>query len=411
MADAPSECIDNEPFTHIEVLKSREPDYFTFSEEEVLILPAADSFLYPQFRMTLDDCSVLTESNEHPSVPTKTYISILNEGCIKHFDGILPSYTSTSCPEHPELYLTHCEVRQMKGCGLAKTKKLSKQLAAKDVLMKLIERDRHEDFGLGMTKEAATEFLNNLMPETVNCDESKELGAGENWVGKVNSWCQQRKLPVARYDIEDSDSPNPALFTCVGTVCSISEKASARTKKAAKTLAAKALYARLEEVTKSGDVENDDALIDIHRTVDEQRANENEFVTVPDRASLAQNDLIDLEGSSENKAEHAIITTLRRMFDKMGFQQVGAFAELKQLISSGDSMVTSVFLAQEPSFYFFEKTDIDGFLQCTMTLDGPNGEKNTFPGFGRTVEEAKDNASFMALEHLQIFLGASLREF
>uniref|UniRef100_A0A8R1TMD4 DRBM domain-containing protein n=1 Tax=Onchocerca volvulus TaxID=6282 RepID=A0A8R1TMD4_ONCVO len=77
--------------------------------------------------------------------------------------------------------------------------------------------------------------------------------------------------------------------------------------------------------------------------------------------------------------------------------------KLGDLIKLDDEYINKIYVVQELRFLYYPP-DLDGNLQCVLTLNGPNHSKNSFYGFGKTAADAKNFASFNAIRYLESFL-------
>lgn len=399
-------------FTDVEVLKSREPEYFKCakavnigydSDEELLRLPC-----------NADATREVKEGNmQAPPAIVKTFVSILDEGCKKYYDGASPRYSSIISPEKNDLFVIQCELRDLVGSGRAKTKKAAKQLAAKEILLQIAEKGNHSEFGLGKSKAAAVNFLNSLMPEISAQEEETEGSASENWIGKINEKCQRLKLRAAIYEVEDRGTPTQHLFVATCSVYQLVATGQGRTKKAAKMQAAQQMYKLLEEnneLIRQGKDELEAAV--------EENMRADEAVTISEKETL---DSVSASSPAEQPQPVISPTEVEKESDSSAVAMVheallaaevnskGLQAKLQMVVNAGESSIENIFAKQQLSFTILEQPDINGCVQCMLKVVGPNGEANVFGGTGQTEEASKDCAARAAFVYLETFLDAAMK--
>ncbi|EJW88169.1 hypothetical protein WUBG_00921 [Wuchereria bancrofti] len=321
--------------------------------------------------------------------PMKTFVSILEEGCKKYYDGSPPVFTSNFV-EMRNLFATRCELYGIHTVGYGRTKKIAKQMAAKDMLKKMIEKESFSDFGLGKTKEEALANLENLTIDFQNRG-STDDSVIENWVGKVNERCQKLKLLNATYEIDEEGPTNQRIFIATCTVGKIHVVAHGKTKKIAKTLAAQKMCAQLENWKDLAyDVEN--AMFPPAAAASQETTSSNESAANNLPPSVSGDAVMPLQS----------LQKVRAVFQNGNGTQ-DLTKKLTELINSGDENINKIFLNQKLKFVFLEP-DLDGNLQCMLSINGPNDMKNAFYGFGATEEDAKNYAARIALIHLELFM-------
>uniref|UniRef100_A0A915Q3A8 DRBM domain-containing protein n=1 Tax=Setaria digitata TaxID=48799 RepID=A0A915Q3A8_9BILA len=389
-------------FTHVDVLKSREPEYFICKEPIVLDVDNLKTNKKNEKTGNMDDANeqvleilpadggTSTLPTELGYAPVKTFVSILEEGCKKYYDGTPPVFTSALI-EMLNSFSVRCELYGNHTVGQGRTKKIAKQMAAKEMLKKLIEKESFSDFGLGKTKEEALASLENLMVDFHKRGNTDDTIV-ENWVGKLNERCQKLKLSNAIYEINEEGPPNQRIFNATCKIGKVHVVAHGKTKKIAKTLAAQKMCSQLGNWKDlAEDAENIVSIAaeeDTNRIVAAKNEGENVFDASPGTALYPQS-----------------LQKVRAAFQD-GFGAKGLTKKLNELIKSGDENINRVFLNQELDFVFLSP-DLDGNTQCMLSIDGPNGAKNVFYGFGATESDAKDYASRNALIHLELFVRTS----
>ncbi|VDM07518.1 unnamed protein product [Wuchereria bancrofti] len=393
-------------FTHVDVLKSREPEYF-ICEKPIIVdfdnLIGNKNSKSSRGIEKMEKLNIVDTDNEQivemqqneglltssTITPMKTFVSILEEGCKKYYDGSPPVFTSNFV-EMRNLFATRCELYGIHTVGYGRTKKIAKQMAAKDMLKKMIEKESFSDFGLGKTKEEALANLENLTIDFQNRG-STDDSVIENWVGKVNERCQKLKLLNATYEIDEEGPTNQRIFIATCTVGKIHVVAHGKTKKIAKTLAAQKMCAQLENWKDLAyDVEN--AMFPPAAAASQETTSSNESAANNLPPSVSGDAVMPLQS----------LQKVRAVFQNGNGTQ-DLTKKLTELINSGDENINKIFLNQKLKFVFLEP-DLDGNLQCMLSINGPNDMKNAFYGFGATEEDAKNYAARIALIHLELFM-------
>ncbi|VDM48590.1 unnamed protein product [Toxocara canis] len=386
-------------FTDVEVLKSREPEYFKcrsglakkftvrWKNSSIIGLQAVDvgdiSDEEPLRVPCNGNVSRRLKEQQMQALPTvvKTFVSILDEGCKKYYDGAAPVYSSVDCPDRIDMFVVRCELRDMVASGRAKTKKAAKQLAAKEILLQIAEKGNFLEFALGKSKEAAVNYLqacqqlcysrNSLMPELSAPEEDAEGTATENWIGKIN----ERLL--------------------------------------AKMLAAQEMYKRLEESndwTGNYKDELEATMQEKDQAVETLKTSENEGTPV---VSMSESEdrppevitLTEMTKTEEKPSSSSALTIIREVLNA-GANSEGAEAKLERIMNDENSVVESVFAKRELSFTVVTQPDVNGNLQCLLKVIGPNGEANVFGGTGRTEQASRDSAARAAFVYLDTFIHA-----
>ncbi|OZC06209.1 hypothetical protein X798_06809 [Onchocerca flexuosa] len=320
----------------------------------------------------------------------KTFVSILEEGCKKYYDGTSPIFTP-GLMNTPNSFVIRCELYGIHTVGQGRTKKIAKQMAAKDMLKKMIEKESFSDFGLGKTKEEALANLESLTVDFQNRANGDD-SLTENWIGKVNERCQKLKLSNAIYEIDEEGPPNQRTFIATCKIGKINVTANGKTKKIAKTLAAQKMCTELENWKDLVDDVGNVALT----AADQEAASYTESTA---------NESENIDSSSDTVTHSESVRKVRAAFQD-GFGAEGLTEKLAELIKSGDENINKVFLNQKLKFIFL-KPGLDGNIQCMLSINGPNDMKNVFYGYGATEAEAKDYASRNALIYLELFVRTS----
>ncbi|CAG9536442.1 unnamed protein product [Cercopithifilaria johnstoni] len=373
-----------EVFTHVDVLRSREPEYFICEKpivvdfdsftsnrnsknskeiEKVEKLEVIDTDHKQMVEMQSSGGSSTSSIGTSVS-PVKTFVSILEEGCKKYYDGTAPIFMP-SLVEIPNSFAIRCELYGIHTVGYGRTKKIAKQMAAKDMLKKMIEKESFSDFGLGKTKEEA---LANL--------------------------CQKLKLSNPTYEIDEEGPPNQRYFIAICKIGKVYVNAHGKTKKIAKALAAQKMCARLENWKELAD---DFGSATLAAASGQEAASSNEFTT--------GGSMNTLNAPAQTVLNPGLLHKVRSAF-RDGFGTKGLTEKLTELVKSGDENISKVFPNPELKFIFLER-DLDGNFQCMLSIDSPTDMKNAFYGFGPTEQDAKDYASRNALIHLDLFAGNS----
>ncbi|KAM3724110.1 Interferon-inducible double-stranded RNA-dependent protein kinase activator [Dirofilaria immitis] len=399
-----------EVFTHVDVLKSREPEYFICEKPVVVDLDDLtgnknsknnkETKNIERFEVMDNDNEQIMEikadggssaSSTGTSVPpVKTFVSILEEGCKKYYDGTPPIFTP-GLTDMPNSFAVRCELYGVHTVGQGRTKKIAKQMAAKDMLKKMIEKESFSDFGLGKTKEEALANLENITADFQNRGNSDDFVI-ENWIGKVNERCQKMKLSNAVYEIDEGGPANHRIFIAKCKIGKINVIAQGKTKKIAKTLAAQKMCAQLENWK---DLADDIEIAALAATNQEPTSH----------TESATNKSEDVDSSSDTVMHSESLQKIHAAF-RDGFGAKDLAEKLADLIKSGDESINKVFLNEELKFIFL-KPDVDGNFQCMLSINGPNDMKNVFYGFGTTEADAKDYASRNALVYLELFVRTS----
>ncbi|CAG9536443.1 unnamed protein product [Cercopithifilaria johnstoni] len=401
-----------EVFTHVDVLRSREPEYFICEKpivvdfdsftsnrnsknskeiEKVEKLEVIDTDHKQMVEMQSSGGSSTSSIGTSVS-PVKTFVSILEEGCKKYYDGTAPIFMP-SLVEIPNSFAIRCELYGIHTVGYGRTKKIAKQMAAKDMLKKMIEKESFSDFGLGKTKEEALANLESMTIDFQNRGSNDE-SVVENWVGKVNARCQKLKLSNPTYEIDEEGPPNQRYFIAICKIGKVYVNAHGKTKKIAKALAAQKMCARLENWKELAD---DFGSATLAAASGQEAASSNEFTT--------GGSMNTLNAPAQTVLNPGLLHKVRSAF-RDGFGTKGLTEKLTELVKSGDENISKVFPNPELKFIFLER-DLDGNFQCMLSIDSPTDMKNAFYGFGPTEQDAKDYASRNALIHLDLFAGNS----
>ncbi|VDK85054.1 unnamed protein product [Litomosoides sigmodontis] len=401
-----------EAFSHVDVLRSREPQYFTCDKPLAVdfdVLTGNKNFKNKEIvekveKMEVMDMDRKQATEMHSSggsstsptgtsvLPAKTFLSVLEEGCKKYYDGTAPIFT-LSPVEMGNSFAVRCELYGIQTIGYGRTKKIAKQLAAKDMLKKMIEKDSFSDFGLGKTKEEALANLESMAVDFRNRG-SNDDSMAENWVGKANERCRRLKLSNPTYEIDEEGPPNQRIFIAICKIGKVYVVAHGKTKKIAKTLAAQKMCARLENWEELEDDGENAAL-----AAASNRDNE-------DTSELKANESTNTSSApSQTVLNPGLLHKVRSAF-RDGYGTKGLTDKLTELVKSGDENISKIFPDQELKFIFLER-DLDGNFQCMLSINSPTDAKNAFYGFGATEQDAKDYASRNALIHLELFAGSS----
>ncbi|VDK55303.1 unnamed protein product [Anisakis simplex] len=362
-----------EVFTDVEVLKSREPEYFQCQEvvnignESDMYPSSLPAAVPPQPNGSASGCqeSATSRMQIPPTIAGKTFVGVLEEGCRKYYDGTTPTYSGGF---QLDWFAIKCELRKLSGVGSAKTKKSAKQLAAKEVLLKIIMKmilaifiaDTFlfiDWFTLSVSLfessiPAGVVTRNKLMPELSAPEEETDSNLSENWIGKINekyviekASCQKLKLRGAVYDVKDEGVAPQHLFVATCSVCKLTTTGQGRTKK--------------------------------------EDMQEDEFV-----------------------GELAVMKLVREA--QMDCKD--AESKLQDLLNADDELVKEVFTKQQLNFTIFSEADVNGDIQCMLKVLGANDESNVFGGNGQNEQLSRDCAAREAFEFLYVFMKSNLEK-
>ncbi|VDD97905.1 unnamed protein product [Enterobius vermicularis] len=148
---------------------------------------------------------------------TKNAVSILQEGCQRWYDGDSPKYELDERIVGPAKFAVRCEIRGLKALGVGRKKKAAKQNAAQQILRMIIEKGRYDEFGLGKTAEEAYNFVETLTDDILESEPLESTKGNtvrqENFIGKLNSLCQQNEWLAAQFTLESEGPTNNCIFT------------------------------------------------------------------------------------------------------------------------------------------------------------------------------------------------------
>ncbi|MCP9258966.1 hypothetical protein DINM_001952 [Dirofilaria immitis] len=352
-----------EVFTHVDVLKSREPEYFICEKPVVVDLDDLtgnknsknnkETKNIERFEVMDNDNEQIMEikadggssaSSTGTSVPpVKTFVSILEEGCKKYYDGTPPIFTP-GLTDMPNSFAVRCELYGVHT---------------------MIEKESFSDFGLGKTKEEALANLENITADFQNRGNSDDFVI-ENWIGKVNERCQKMKLSNAVYEIDEGGPANHRIFIAKCKIGKINVIAQGKTKK-------------LENWK---DLADDIEIAALAATNQEPTSH----------TESATNKSEDVDSSSDTVMHSESLQKIHAAF-RDGFGAKDLAEKLADLIKSGDESINKVFLNEELKFIFL-KPDVDGNFQCMLSINGPNDMKT----FSMDLERLKQTRKIMLHE-------------
>ena len=191
----------------------------------------------------------------------KTPISLLQEACLKR--KLTPVYEliSTEGQVHEPVFTYCCMVEGIKGQGSGKSKKTAKHLAALGILQEVARRGKGSDWGIpGSSVADSINYLLSLMPEKAHkTGAADEEEAPDNPVGKLQEKCSQLKLPVPEYELEEElGQPHEKSFKVVVRLGKLKARSQAKTKKAAKRVAAELMLSQISDVSSNQGFDEDD---------------------------------------------------------------------------------------------------------------------------------------------------------
>ncbi|VDN05842.1 unnamed protein product [Thelazia callipaeda] len=355
-------------FTHTSVLQSREPEYFVCQD---LIDLDVDLAAGRKCQKTEESRNVV-KTKENDDITEEIIKPLTNED----------AFFSINC----ELYNNHTT-------GHGRTKKIAKQMAAKEMLLKLVEKELFKEFGLGQTKEEAIASLENLMEDF----QKREVGdkcAVENWIGQVNERCQRLKLPNPTYEITEETSATQRDFIATCSVGVTTVEARGKTKKIAKSLAAKLMFLRMEE---DADLTDNSNTLDVSGS---KTANEDggEEATIHENSESLFD--VFLENIEHPESLEKVHSTFRN-----GSLTQKLVKSLNDLINSGDDNINKIFRPETMKFSFLNP-DGSGVKLCLLSIAGTD-DNNVFHGHGKTETEAKECAARNAFVYLEQLLRTS----
>ncbi|KAI1704440.1 ion transport protein [Ditylenchus destructor] len=340
--------------------------------------------------------------------------------------GLEPNYSEST--SYNGLFRTKCRLKNWSGVGIYKDKNSSRHLAARNVLLNIVDTDDHIRFGIpGHDKESAKTYILGLMPE-LQSEEVKSAPVkvsdvsgpeAQDWISSCNELCINRKVgyqPV--YDFPNEEGPsNVRTFRCTATVNSpsleqpLSVTATGRDKKNAMQMSAKELYPLIEQNFPA--LENDKKdMVPTTSSSTHQESTRKSAVTTPDDASPERQ-----SSSSENNellaAKQGAPVDLTDL--KLALQQISSSESLyyqksegilKKLVESENPLVQKVFDTKEILFELADVNDPDN-IQVSLEMSSPfkKATKNIFFGKGTTVEYARGRAAWQALQFLYTFGG------
>ncbi|KAI6243000.1 hypothetical protein M3Y99_00210800 [Aphelenchoides fujianensis] len=175
--------------------------------------------------------------------PKMTPVSLLEVGCQKALGGHPQKQFFETQEGHHGVRLI---VGGFVGEGVAANRKASHHLAAKNVLLKIVDAGRAADFLIpGVTKAHARDHINSLMGDW-GLDE--ELST-QNWPGKCDELCAQKKIPRRpEYTFTEEGPSNQKRFVCLCRLRDLEVQESGPSKKKAKAAAARGMHQKISEL-------------------------------------------------------------------------------------------------------------------------------------------------------------------
>ncbi|KAI1698132.1 double-stranded RNA binding domain-containing protein family protein [Ditylenchus destructor] len=361
-------------------------------------------------------------------ISVKSLAGVLQEASMKVY-GVQPNYSEPVCEPLGinGLFRTECRFKHWIGEGISKNKKSSKHLAAKSVLLQIVDSDDHKRFGIpGQDKESAKEYILGLMPELQN-EEVRSVPTtvndipgpeAQDWISRCIHLCITRKVGYQpQYDFPKEEGPsNDRTFHCTASLNSpnldqpLSVTATGPHKKNAKQMAAKELYPLIEQNFPALGNDKKDMVSTSSSTP--QESPRKSAVSTPDDASPERQ-----SSSSENNeilaAKQGAPVDLSDL--KLALQQISSSESLyyhksesilRTLVESENPLVQKVFDIKEIKFEIADINDPEN-IQVYLEISSPSKKapKNVFFGEGPTVEYARGRAAWQALQFLYTFGG------
>ncbi|XP_052246342.1 RISC-loading complex subunit tarbp2-like isoform X2 [Dreissena polymorpha] len=285
----------------------------------------------------------------------KTPISYLQELCTKR--GITPQYDliANEGAVHEPTFIMRVTVGEIMTSGKGSSKKKAKHSAAQQALNSIL--------GLTNGQPPAAETNINSVPSSPSSVE----GEG-NPVGELQELTQKKLMKPPLYEFTSEQGPPHAReFICTVKLGKIQEKGSARSKKAAKRIAAKAMLTHIKELVEDGgsavieEEEEEDIPLKFYQTVMKKSSKQ----------------LKSLQGKPLNAPATNYCQMLQEIAEVQRFEVV--YTDIPEL-----------------SAY--------GMHQCLIQL-------STLPvavchGTGPTVDEAHANAAHHSLQYLKLMTKA-----
>lgn len=210
---------------------------------------------------------------DEENVPFKKMpVSFLQELCGRKQVVCIYSLRASEGQSHDPIFVMGVEVDDLSGYGRAKNKKVAKHIAARDVLYRIVENDRYQEWQIqGNTREEAYQFLRDNLADvdvlpgavvdrnvmiSVPADgaadpapEGPQDASLPNPISKLVELCGQRLWPAPQFDtVEESGMPHDKTFV-IKVMLGLHERTgTAKTKKLAKRLAAEAMLKFLDEM-------------------------------------------------------------------------------------------------------------------------------------------------------------------
>ncbi|KAH3721767.1 RISC-loading complex subunit tarbp2-like isoform X1 [Dreissena polymorpha] len=316
----------------------------------------------------------------------KTPISYLQELCTKR--GITPQYDliANEGAVHEPTFIMRVTVGEIMTSGKGSSKKKAKHSAAQQALNSIL--------GLTNGQPPAAETNINSVPSSPSSVE----GEG-NPVGELQELTQKKLMKPPLYEFTSEQGPPHAReFICTVKLGKIQEKGSARSKKAAKRIAAKAMLTHIKELVEDGG----------SAVIEEEEEEDIPLSVEPLMASYT--------ALKEGKVKVPVLTTKHNKEIQKFYQTVmkKSSKQLKSLqgkplnapATNYCQMLQEIAEVQRFEVVYTDIPELSayGMHQCLIQL-------STLPvavchGTGPTVDEAHANAAHHSLQYLKLMTKA-----
>lgn len=322
-----------------------------------------------------------------PSSSDATFLSILNNGCARK--GWTVRFETLESNEISENFTMRCTVSDMVALGKAKSKKAAKQMAAREILSQVVNRNELVGFDLGLTREEAAENLNKLSAK-LEADDDVGAASAENWVGKLSEHCSRVKMNIPDYTYEEKTEAQGHFFVVTCTLGSEKTVGEAKQKKIAKTLAAREMFLKTQEIGH----ENFKKASDYTEKPFPTDRKTCKFAPSAETSSAVGS--MEVHPSEAVANDHDLKTSIDSLPSKVSEES------FKYFLNEEKAILSKVFTKQELTFMVFDRKTITNEVQCLLQLATPDKEIRVFPGSGPDLQQAKDCACNKALLYAKI---------
>jgi len=305
-------------------------------------------------------------------------------------------------------------VDDLQATGTGRSKKYAKHLAAKNLLDRLVASGRHFVYGIPYeTDEEALEFIRSLLPEqeqpqsatqVVPMNATNEVALpsavssaddASNPVGTLQEICMRKKWPPADYYVVDERGlPHDKIFTVKITLGKYQEMGHGKTKKAAKRDAA-------------------DKMIDTLTELENQQKNR-ETVVIRNREEELSDKFVQVMTDLGHKVKKLVpddISAVKSFFDYLKAKSDFNFDQMPVSLDEQLANLQKINFVQilqtiaktggfEVIFVDVKHRAFNGEFQCLVQITAK--PLAVAYGSGPTPDDAKQNASYHALEYLKI---------